>query len=257
MDDYQSFIKWIYKDVGVDLSLYKEKQMKRRLTSLRERRSYNNFQDYYQALKKDHKLMKEFMNRITINVSHFYRNYNRWEILKKDILLGIMSGKKNIKVWSAACSTGEEPYTIAMMLSDFYDLKDISILATDIDEEAIEQAKVGVYSERSLDETPKDKRERFFKKTNSTYVISEDIKKTVHFKKHNLLEDEYEQSFDLIVCRNVLIYFTEQAKISVYHKFNKSLSSNGVLFVGSTEQLFRPKDHNFEPIKTFFYKKLN
>ncbi|MFD2640348.1 CheR family methyltransferase [Piscibacillus salipiscarius] len=255
MDDYYSFIKKVYKDIGVDLSLYKEKQMKRRLTSLRERRGFKSFTDYYEGFKLDQDLKKEFLNRITINVSHFYRNYKRWEVLKKEILPDLIKQKSKIKIWSAACSTGEEPYTAAMLLSDFFELNQISILATDIDEEALEQAKVGAYSKRSLDETPKDKIEKFFSEHNSTYLISDELKKIVTFKKHNLLEDPYDGHFDLIICRNVLIYFTEEAKLKVYQNFNQSLSKDGILFVGSTEQLFKPQEHHFEPVNTFFYKK--
>ncbi|SEP68066.1 chemotaxis protein methyltransferase CheR [Piscibacillus halophilus] len=256
MSEYQSFIKWIYKDIGVDLNLYKEKQMKRRLTSLRDRRGFNNFKDYYDALNNDDALRQEFLSRITINVSQFYRNYKRWDILKNDILPDLLKSKAQVKVWSAACSTGEEPYTMAMLLSDFYDLDQISILATDIDDGAIEQAKVGVYSEKSLSEVPQNKIERFFTKEGSTYIMSDEIKKTVTFKKHNLLADDYGGPYDLIVCRNVLIYFTEDAKRKVYQKFNEALTPQGILFVGSTEQLFRPQENNYEPVHTFFYKKM-
>ena len=101
---------------GIDLSLYKEGQMKRRLTSLYEKRGYKSFQEYYQAIKNSHEVLIEFLDRMTINVSEFYRNYKRWEVLETKILPSLLSSTRKLKIWSAACSTGEEPYTIAMVL---------------------------------------------------------------------------------------------------------------------------------------------
>ncbi|GEL76156.1 CheR family methyltransferase [Tenuibacillus multivorans] len=254
-DDYISFIDSIKKKTGINLALYKEKQMKRRLTSLREKRGYHSFSEYISALEKDDELFHEMLNRMTINVSEFYRNHKRWDILKKDIIPFLKEDRSSLKVWSAACSTGEEPYTIAMLLSDFYDLNDIKILATDIDENAIQRAKMGVYPERSLKEAPKDKIDRYFEKSGAMFKISDEIKNCITYKKHNLLADSYTKDFDLIVCRNVLIYFTEEAKSTVYQKFAEALKPNGVLFVGSTEQLFNPQEHGFDVLSTFFYQK--
>lgn len=146
--------------------------------------------------------------------------------------------KKHIKVWSAACSTGEEPYTIAMILAQNSLLKDSYILATDIDEQAIKTAQIGIYPERSLKEVPLEYKTNYFQQEGSFYHVKEDIKRSVTFRKHNLLSDRFETDFDLIVCRNVLIYFTESAKKELYEKFSNSLRRNGILFVGSTEQNF-------------------
>ena len=160
------------------------------------------------------------------------------------------------KIWSAACSTGEEPYTMAMILSKFFPLSKIKILATDIDEKAIARAKLGIYPERSLNEVPEDMKRKYFIREGSGYVLSEDIKRTVSFKKHNLLADSYGSFFDLIICRNVLIYFTEEAKDIIYHRFSKALKSEGILFVGSTEQIFNVNRYGLEVEDTFFYKKM-
>ncbi|MDQ0350856.1 chemotaxis protein methyltransferase CheR [Alkalibacillus filiformis] len=254
-DDYITFISNIKERTGIDLALYKEKQMKRRLTTLRDKRGFANFNDYYQALIQDEQLYFEFLDRMTINVSEFYRNFNRWETFRTKILPTLMEGKDRLKVWSAACSTGEEPYTIAMILSDYFPLSEITIHATDIDELAIQRAKEGVYPERSLKEVPRDKKEKYFHKKGNFYSLSDEIKKCVQFSKHNLLADRYRSSYDLIVCRNVLIYFTEDAKNQVYDWFSQSLVEGGVLFVGSTEQIFNPQSFNFEVAETFFYEK--
>jgi|SRR5690625_62053 len=255
-DGYEKFVQLVKNKSGIDLSLYKERQMRRRLTSLRDKRGYSNFENYFKALDEDDQLFNEFLDRMTINVSEFYRNYSRWEVLKEDILPSLLNKNKSLKIWSAACSTGEEPYTLVMLLSDFLPLNQINILATDIDENAIQRAKIGVYPERSIKELPMDKRKKYFTEKNDLFYISDDIKNRVTFKKHNLLTDHYESNFDLIVCRNVLIYFTEEAKRKVYERFSKSLKRDGVLFVGSTEQIFNPAAYDFEVIQTFFYKRL-
>ncbi|GAA0458918.1 protein-glutamate O-methyltransferase CheR [Alkalibacillus silvisoli] len=254
-DDYIAFVEQVNKRTGIDLSLYKEKQMKRRLTTLRDKRGFNHFHDYFKAMIENEQLYYEFLDRMTINVSEFYRNSTRWETFRVKILPNLMKGKQSLKVWSAACSTGEEPYTIAMILSDYFPLDQITVHATDIDEQALNRAKEAVYPERSLKEVPEDKKRKFFTKKGNYYVLSEEIKQCVQFSKHNLLAKSYKTSYDLIVCRNVLIYFTEEAKSQVYEWFSQSLVTGGVLFVGSTEQIFNPQTFNLEVAETFFYEK--
>lgn len=253
--DYEQFIKNIKAKTSIDLSQYKEAQMKRRLTSLYEKRGFKNFTDFYQGIEKQKELFYEFLDRMTINVSEFYRNYRRWQVLEEKIIPKLLEKNKKLKIWSAACSTGEEPYTLAMIMSKFAPLSSVQILATDIDENVIARAKLGIYPERSLQEVPQDMKAKYFIKEGSNYKLSEDIKKAVRFKKQNLLADPFEDQFDLIVCRNVLIYFTEEAKELLYAKFSKALKTNGVFFVGSTEQIFNAERYEFTSIDTFFYQK--
>jgi chemotaxis protein methyltransferase CheR len=254
-NDYLEFAQNVKRKTGIDLSLYKEAQMKRRLTSLYEKQGCKSFDQFFQAIDNDSQLMNEFLDRMTINVSEFYRNYKRWEVLQEKIIPRLLKEKKSLKVWSAACSTGEEPYSLAMVLSQFLPLSEISITATDIDVNAIQRAKLAVYPERSLNEVPTQVKKKFFTQEGSVYTLSNNIKKTVSFKKQNLLADKFEENYDLIVCRNVLIYFTEEAKNQLYKKFNNALRFGGVLFVGSTEQIFQPDQFNFETEDTFFYRK--
>lgn len=254
--DYQQFILKIKIKTGIDLSLYKEAQMKRRLTSLYEKKGYLSFREFYNDLNRNPQLLNEFLDRMTINVSEFYRNYKRWQVLENKILPNILQANRRPKIWSAACSTGEEAYTIAMIMSGHIPLSDIHILATDIDENALKSAKNGQYLEKSLTEVPENIKRKFFHKSGNTYVVADEIKKTVSFKKHNLLAEPFEGQFDLIVCRNVLIYFTEEAKNLLYKKFSSALRKNGIFFVGSTEQIFNPSLYQLETEDTFFYRKL-
>jgi len=222
------------------------------------RNGYSDFDAYFLALKSDGELLNQFINYLTINVSEFYRNPTQWQVLKKDILPNVIDKQNgHLKIWSAACSTGEEPYSLVMLLNSFYNLKDISILATDIDVGAMNKAKQGLYSEKSLNNLPLGFKEKYFKKIGSSYKINDEIKNQVEFKKIDLLKDPFPLNVDLITCRNVMIYFTDEAKELLYGKFHNSLSENGIFFVGSTEQIILPERYNFKSVKTFFYKRLN
>lgn len=257
MGDYNQFTKKIKDLLHIDLDLYKEAQMKRRLTSFREKKGYSTFLELYNAIASDPGLEAEFLDRITINVSEFFRNFKRWEILEKKILPNLLKNKSKIKVWSAACSTGEEPYTLAIILSNHLPLHSISILATDIDANVIKKAKIGKYHENSLKEVPVHIKEQHFNQISPTeYQINDKLKQSIQFKVEDLFQCNYRDEFDLIVCRNVLIYFTEEAKQQLYYKFNQALKADGILFVGSTEQIFQPQNYGFKPEDTFFYRKI-
>jgi chemotaxis protein methyltransferase CheR len=256
IDDYSLFIEKVFKKTGINLSSYKEAQMKRRLTSLYEKKGFRSFNDFYNGMIKDPHLLEDFLDKMTINVSEFYRNRKRWDVLETKILPPLITTNKCLKVWSAACSTGEEPYTISMILSNILPLKQIQILATDIDQTVMERAKRGVYPKRSLQEVPDEIiQKHFVEDSPSFHRVKDEIIKTVLFKRHDLLADPFETNFDLIVCRNVLIYFTEDAKDHLFTKFSNALRKGGVLFVGSTEQIFNPAKYNLQTIDTFFYQK--
>lgn len=254
---YEKFKEQVLRKTGINLSCYKERQMKRRIESLVKRNNFNSYDDYYNAINKDKALYNEFINYLTINVSEFFRNPEQWKVLNSEIIPNLLknNGNKKLKIWSAACSTGEEPYSLVMTLSDFFNLRDIEVVATDIDKEAINKANVGLYSSKSIENTPEKFKNKYFIKTGNSYKISEEIKKCVKFNNHDLLKDSYPNNCDLIICRNVLIYFTEEAKEKIYKGFNDALKNNGVLFVGSTEQIILPHRYNFKAIKTFFYGK--
>lgn len=257
MADYYSFIEKVNRFLGIDLSLYKEAQMRRRLTSLRNKRSFNNFDSYFNALKQEDELLEEFIDRITINVSEFYRNPKRWDVLREKVFPKLIEKNhgKQLKIWSAACSTGEEPYSLSIMLHEHFPNVDVTILATDIDEKALERAEKGIYQEQSLKELPQHKKSKYFTYKNSKYYIDQKLKRIITFKKHDLLKDPYPNQMDLIVCRNVLIYFTDEAKETIYRNISEALVEEGILFVGSTEQIFNPSKFNLSIFDTFFYEK--
>lgn len=254
--DFQSFVDHIRAKTDIDLSLYKEAQMKRRLTTLRQKHGYQSFAEYCAALERDRGLMNEFLDRMTINVSEFWRNPGRWETLQRRFLPELLQPAGKLKIWSAACSTGEEPYTLAMLLAEQNLLERTTLIATDLDAGVLAKAKEGIYLERSLRDAPEECKTRYFTRRDGAFEVSDRLKAAVRFKQHNLLNDKFDTGFDLIVCRNVLIYFTEEAKQQLYYKFSNALRPGGLLFVGSTEQIFSPGLYGFETADTFFYRKV-
>lgn len=253
--DFALFIKKVKDYSAIDLSQYKEAQMKRRLTTLYTKKGFHSFMAFFDAMVRDKALYYEFLDRMTINVSEFWRNPNRWEVLEGKFIPEMMKSSRRLKCWSAACSTGEEPYTLAMILDEHGILESSQVLATDIDEGALEKAKRGIYPDRSLRDVPAKYVKKYFQQKDMTFTVADKLKRSIKYAKQNLLHDPFDNGFDLIVCRNVMIYFTEEAKHMLYHKFSRALKPGGLLFVGSTEQIFSPGQYELEPADTFIYRK--
>jgi len=255
--DYEDFKKVVLPLTGIDLNAYKERQMKRRIDTLIERNKYDGYDSYTAVLKSNKVVLEEFVNYLTINVSEFYRNSALWQTLE-DVVLPDLINKfgQNLKIWSAACSTGDEPYSLAMVLAKKIPLNKIHIIATDIDSQVLEKAKIGIYSPNSLKGLPDEYKNKYFEPMgDKAFKISDNIKKCVEFRKHNLLKDSYPSSCHLIVCRNVMIYFTEEAKSGIYKQFFSALTKGGCLFVGNTEQIINHRELGFSFNKLFFYNK--
>lgn len=256
LGDYEKFKKSIYSLTQIDLSSYKEKQMRRRIDTLITKNKAASYDAYVELIKKDKEKFEQFVNFLTINVSEFYRNPEQWKLLENEVIPELIKKfGKNLKVWSAACSTGDEPYSLVMAFSRHLPLNQIKIIATDIDKQVIDTARMGLYNEKSIAGVPEEFKKKYFTKVGSSYQISNEIKSRVEFKEHNLLKDTYPTGCHLIVCRNVLIYFTEEAKEEIYKKFNSSLMKEGVLFIGSTEQIMNYKELKYQRKSSFFFSK--
>ena len=256
---YEQFKAHILKITGVDLNNYKEKQMKRRIESFISRQGKNSMKDYLVHLESNLNHRKEFLDYITINVTEFFRNPGQWQVLEEAILPELFKfvPSRRLKIWSSACSTGEEPYSLAMLMSKFLPMEQIKILASDIDTTVMDKAKEGIYSLKSLANLPNEMITKHFDIIGEKAIIKQKIKETVEFKRLNLLSDDYPSNCDLILCRNVMIYFTEETKVELYNKFKQSLNKYGVFFVGSTEQIILSHRYGLTPAKTFFYKKID
>lgn len=254
-DNYETFKKQIYSLTNIDLDAYKENQMKRRIDSLISRSQCRGYSDYVELIRTNRDKFDEFVNYLTINVSEFWRNPEQWKILEDKVFPDLLKSF-NPKIWSAACSTGDEPYSLVMLLNKYIPINKINILATDLDKQVLAKAKTGVYSNRSLKGLPPGFLGKYFRESDAgLYEISPEVKRCVNFKEHNLLRDTYPSACDLIICRNVLIYFTEEAKDAIFHKFGSSLKKGAYLFLGATEQILAPQKYGLTPISSFFYKK--
>ena len=256
MENYEKFKRDVYALTGIDLNAYKEKQMRRRIDTLIAKNKVASYDEYVALIKKDKEKFEQFVSFLTINVSEFYRNPDQWEILDKEIIpYLIQKFGKNLKIWSAACSTGDEPYSLVMALSKHLPLNQIKIYATDIDKQVMAQAQVGLYDAKSIANVPDEFKRKYFRPVGKSFQISDEIKSRVEFHQANLLTDDYQKNCDLIVCRNVLIYFTDEAKDEVYAKFHKSLKMGGDLFIGSTEQIIGYREMGYKRLSSFFFQK--
>jgi chemotaxis protein methyltransferase CheR len=256
LDHYDLFKSEIYKLTKIDLNCYKEKQMRRRIDTLATKNHAGSYEEYLQMMKKDNTLFEQFVNFLTINVSEFYRNPDQWKLMDEKVIPQLIADHgKSLKIWSAACSTGDEPYSLAMAFSKHIPLSGIHILATDIDKQVLQQAQVGLYNEKSIVSVPEEMKKRYFKQVGKSYQVADEIKRCVTFKEHNLLKDPYPMDYDIILCRNVVIYFTDEAKDEIYRKFYKTLRNKGVLFIGSTEQITNYKDIGFTRLSSFYFEK--
>ena len=256
--DYAYFKQQVLSMTGIDLNAYKEVQMKRRIDTLISRHNLSGYGAFISNLKSDESLLEEFVSYLTINVSEFFRNPEQWSFLDQTVIPELISKfGKRLKIWSAACSTGHEPYSLVMTLSKHVSLADIQITATDIDKHILSQAKNGIYSAKSIASVPEEFRQKYFKEFgNHSFRIRNGIKSRVEFREHNLLKDPYLKEQHLILCRNVLIYFTEETKEEIFGKFNQSLTTGGNLFLGSTEQMLNYKQKGYERKSSFFFQKV-
>lgn len=254
--DMAYFEQWAFKELGINLSAYKSNQLHRRIQSLMSRVGVNSVEEYISLLKRDQAQKQKFLDFITINVTEFFRNPELFEELRKKISLELLPNNKNLKIWSAACSIGAEPYSLAMIMEDLKMQASYSILATDIDTTILEKAKKGEYNASEVKNIKKEYLDKYFKIEEEKYILDSKIKSSVNFRKHDLILDRYDSGFDLIVCRNVVIYFNQDVKDNIYRKFSSSLKKGGLLFVGATESIYNYKEYGFEKSSTFIYKKL-
>ena len=249
--EFVDFHKWVYRELGINLLAYKPEQLNRRINSLMQRNGISSLEEYETVIKNDSEQRQKFLDFITINVTEFFRNPEIFDCLEESIKKELLTKSKNLKVWSAACSIGCEPYSLAIMLNRINRNGINTIIATDIDNTILAKAKKGEYTNVKSDELDK-----FFEKRDDKYYIDDSIKSMVTFRKHDLILDSYESNFDLILCRNVVIYFNNDVKEKIYMKFAESLKPGGLLFVGATESIYKYKEFGFDKLSTFIYQKV-
>lgn len=247
-DEFVELKDIIYKHSAIALADTKKYLVENRLSKRLHELNFKTFKDYIYYLKYGNDKAKELeimTNLVTINETYFLREKNQMDNMVNIVLPKmIQSGKKNIRIWSAACSTGEEPYSIAILLNEagMYNKTNIEICATDINTEVVEFAKKGVYRTISFRGAHEHIQKKYFTQKENYYTISDEIKKRVRFNTGNLISPTigiHMGKFDIIFCRNVLIYFDKETKMKVVDMFYRNLNVPGYLYLGHSESLAR------------------
>lgn len=241
---------------GIDLDAYKRQQMLRRLDAILSRCQLASLNALASELRPNSHILQEFMERFTINVSECFRDRPRFEMLAQQIIPSMLKKNGMVRIWSAGCSYGAEPYSLALILREQKAVRS-TITATDIDPKILTTAKAGEnFTVNDLKNLPKDVAARYFTLLpNGNYKVDDGLKPLITFKQHNLLSPPPGDGFDIVLCRNVTIYFTEEAKDKVTEYLVSSLRPGGVLFIGETETIHRPLRFGLTLRSTSFYER--
>jgi chemotaxis protein methyltransferase CheR len=254
--DWLAFRTALERAIRVPLHQYKEPQMKRRLASLMARRGHRDWAAFARGIASDAQLLDEVRDTLTINVSEFYRQPERFDELQRHILPQMLTERRTLKLWSAGCSIGCEPYTLSIILNEIDPQGAHSVLATDVDMPILSRARDGGgYLPSEVRSVPPAILKKYFTEEKGTFRVNELVRKRVTFRRHDLLSDPYPNDIDLILCRNVVIYFTEVAKQQIYGGFAKALRPGGYLFIGGSEMIMRSSDVGFRTAGTSIYQR--
>ncbi len=264
--EFQRLVEYIYGNYGINL---KEKRVLvcGRLQAMVSKYGCEDFAEYFDQVLKDMtmEMQYELVNRLTTNHTFFAREEAHFQFLKEEILPYITEKngrERDIRIWSAGCSSGEEPYTIAMVIHDYFggirNGWDTKVLATDISARVLSQAKEGIYQPEQLGKISESYRKRYFQLTeDGGYRVNDEIRKEVVFRSFNLMNERFpfKKKFHLIFCRNVMIYFDKETKQKLVKKYYDSLESGGYLFIGHSETL-NGINSEFKYVKPSIYRKL-
>lgn len=255
--DFEIIRQGLYSRTGFNVGNYKQEQVKRLLSTIMARAGASSFGEYLQMLRHDPKKVDDFKKYITINVTEFFRDRELFDTMEQAILPELLRHNRKLMSWSAGCASGEEPYSLAILLEEKMNemVMDYRVLATDIDQKSLEHAQAGLYQERALKNVAPRLLRKYFTRVKDEYQVKPKLKSRVKFQADDLLKSAHHEAFDLVLCRNVVIYFTERSKSQLYRNLYKALKPGGVLFIGATENLLDYRDFGFQKIETYFFKK--
>lgn len=257
-DDYERFCGGVRSLLRIDLDLYRRGQMERRLRSFARRSGLDDLDAYLARLRSDVAAREAFLDHMTINVSELFRNPERFEELERQVLPGLLAsaGGRGLRAWSAGCSYGAEPYSLAVLLAEAAPGARHEITATDLDERVLARAREGRFGEDDMRAVTAARRARWFTEEPGGGVrAAESLRRSIRFSRLDLLADRFPSGQDLILCRNVVIYFTEEAKDRLYRRLLESLRPGGVLFVGATERITGADRMGWQKQGMFFYRR--
>lgn len=252
---YQRFVDLIYQKTGIWFETNKRYFIDKRLDERIAQLGLENYREYYQLLKfsTDPTELQQLVNRLTINETYFFRDFPQLQGFAEEVLLQIVkdkvkTGDRHIKLWSAGCSTGEEPYTLAIILLEMLPEPEkwtIEILASDINTRVLDIARKGYYNSRSVKDVPLEYLERYFTPRLEMLLLHNKVRRMVTFKVINLMEEremKAQINYDFIFCRNVLIYFSPESRLSVLDRYYRSLKRGGYIYLGHSESVARITD---------------
>jgi chemotaxis protein methyltransferase CheR len=256
--DFENFCRGIKELLGVDLMLYKRKQMERRARGLASRNHCETLTEYLKKLKNDPALLDKFMERMTITVSQLWRNTDIFAAIEKEVLPELHANEpdRRLKLWSAGCSYGAEPYTLAAICLEIGEKlgQPPQIKGTDINPRMIERARTGRFSDEDARDAPVRLLTRYFDRQGEDWVAKPILRQHVSFKVEDLFEKEHEP-VDLILFRNVAIHFERERRDEVHAILADALRPGGIMVLGSTEMIIGPADIGLERVRPFIFRK--
>ena len=264
--EFKRLAEYIKSNYGINLTEKKKTLVMGRLRNILQQKSFNNFSEYFDYVMADRsgEAAMTLVNKITTNHTFFMRESDHFDYFKKSVLpywSSVSQEDRDIRIWSAGCSSGEEPYTLAMIMADFFGAQkpfwDTRVLATDISMEVINKAIRGIYSNENIETIPKEWKRKYFRKLDSdNFVITDSIKNDVIFRLFNLMNQSFpfKRKFHVIFCRNVMIYFDEKTKMDLVNRFYEFTESGGYLFIGHSESLNR-QETKYKYIMPAVYRK--
>jgi chemotaxis protein methyltransferase CheR len=242
--DFKRFRDIIYDESGIHFTDVNRPILESRLKERLKKGEHASLDDYYKLIRSSDAELKNLLDAVTTNLTSFFRNSIQFYALETGVLDHLKKIKKDktIKVWSAGCSTGEEPYSIAMVLKDKLDPSwKIEIIASDLSFNVLMKAKEGFYLKNKVQGIPPHYLKRFAIEMEDGYQMTDEIKKIIRFDYHNLKNESGLKNFDVIFCRNVIIYFDSAGQQDVINNFYQALTPCGYLFIGHSESLFGMK----------------
>jgi chemotaxis protein methyltransferase CheR len=246
---FAALTRKISREAGLTLDAYKDKCLRRRIAVRMRACGVHTFADYQSVLDTSPAEYERLKDAITINVTRFYRNAETWNMLRRHLLGEVCeNGGENVRAWSAGCSSGEEPYTLAVLMADYFDrqgrsgqLAKVTVDATDIDRRCLTLARAGRYRREALADVPSDLAERYFETDGDGCRVVERVRRCVVVKSLDLnREPPPGRDYQLILCRNVVIYFSRATQERVFLAFAEALAPGGILVLGKVESLFGP-----------------
>ncbi|MEU4623830.1 CheR family methyltransferase [Actinoplanes sp. NPDC023801] len=242
--DFEALLVYLKESRGFDFTGYKRSSLMRRFNRRMSQVHAATYLDYLDHLQVHPDEFTALFNNILINVTAFFRDADAWEYLRSEVLEPMLASKpagSTIRIWSAGCASGEEAYTLAMVLAELLGVdrfKDrVQIYATDVDEEQLNEARQGSYAERQILELPPELVERYFEQSGGRYTFRKDLRRSVIFGRNDLVQDAPISRIDLLTCRNTLMYFNAETQAKILGRFHFALANSGVLFLGKAEML--------------------